>query len=265
MSKRPARAAIGAGAAVLFCAAVAALLVRRYPGPGGPAPAAIRSGKAARIFAAELEALRARENQMTDTVWQKELLAERQGQVFEELWDALNAATNKLALAASVPLRELIPPVLSERRNLAQGIVQYSPGGPGPAWGSSQWRLFLADRQAQGWELAQVEFLHNQFELDQANRPKQSRFFFTAHLANARRPERAIATMDQRGQLAAIEAPTLVLAGRDDPVTPPATAFHLHEAIARSALSVVPGAAHLPNIEQADRVNAVLLDHLLRP
>jgi 3-oxoadipate enol-lactonase len=75
----------------------------------------------------------------------------------------------------------------------------------------------------------------------------------------------AIATMDQRGLLAAIEAPTLVLAGRNDPVTPPATAFHLHEAIAESALSVIPGAAHLANIEQADRVNAVLLDHLLRP
>jgi pimeloyl-ACP methyl ester carboxylesterase len=30
-------------------------------------------------------------------------------------------------------------------------------------------------------------------------------------------------------------------------------------------LSVIPGAAHLANIEQADRVNAVLLDHLLRP
>jgi 3-oxoadipate enol-lactonase len=73
----------------------------------------------------------------------------------------------------------------------------------------------------------------------------------------------AIATMDQRPQLGAITAPTLVLAGRDDPVTPPATAFALHEAIADSALVVLPGAAHLANIEQPERFNAAVLDHLV--
>ena len=196
MSKRPAKAVIGAGAAVLFCAAVAALLVLRYPGPAGPAPAAIRSGKAARIFAAELEALRARENQMTDTVWQKELLAERHGYVFEELWDAFNAATNKLALAASVPIRELIPPILKLPRNLAHGMVEYDPDGAGPPWGAGEWHEFLSRKQAEGWELAQVEFRHNQFDVDQLNRPKQSRFAFTAHLANARPKERAIVEGD---------------------------------------------------------------------
>src|SRR6266516_3048224 len=158
MSTRAVKAVIGAVAAVLSCAAVATLLALRHRMPGVPDTAGNLGGKEIQTLAGELAALQAREKQVAATVWQKELLAERQGQVFEELWDALNAATNKLALAASVPLRELIPPVLSERRNLAQGIVQYSPGGPGPAWGSSQWRLFLADRQAQGWELAQVEF-----------------------------------------------------------------------------------------------------------
>jgi len=75
----------------------------------------------------------------------------------------------------------------------------------------------------------------------------------------------AIATMDQRTQLAAITAPTLVVAGSADPVTPPATALSLHEAIAGSALTVLPAAAHLANIEQADRFNAAVLDHLLDP
>jgi 3-oxoadipate enol-lactonase/4-carboxymuconolactone decarboxylase len=75
----------------------------------------------------------------------------------------------------------------------------------------------------------------------------------------------AIATMDQRSQLAAITAPTLVMAGSADPVTPPATALTLHEAIAGSALTVVPAAAHLANIEQPDRFNAAMLDHLLDP
>jgi 3-oxoadipate enol-lactonase len=73
----------------------------------------------------------------------------------------------------------------------------------------------------------------------------------------------AIATMDQRHLLGAIEAPTLVVAGSADPVTPPATAFALHGAIAGSALTVLAAAAHLANIEQPDRFNAAVLDHLL--
>ncbi len=73
----------------------------------------------------------------------------------------------------------------------------------------------------------------------------------------------AIATMDQRGLLAAIEAPTLVVAGSADPVTPPAMAFALHEAIPGSALTVLAAAAHLANIEQPARFNAALLDHLV--
>jgi 3-oxoadipate enol-lactonase len=72
----------------------------------------------------------------------------------------------------------------------------------------------------------------------------------------------AIATMDQRNLLGAIDAPTLVMAGRADPVTPPAIAFALHEAIPGSALTVLSAAAHLANIEQPERFNAAVLDHL---
>jgi 3-oxoadipate enol-lactonase/4-carboxymuconolactone decarboxylase len=73
----------------------------------------------------------------------------------------------------------------------------------------------------------------------------------------------AIASMDQRGDLARIQAPTLVLTGALDPVTPPATALALHEAIGGSSLVVVPGASHLAPLERPDAVTAALLDHLL--
>jgi 3-oxoadipate enol-lactonase/4-carboxymuconolactone decarboxylase len=75
----------------------------------------------------------------------------------------------------------------------------------------------------------------------------------------------AIAVMDQRSSLGAVRAPTLVLAGARDPVTPPATALALHEAIPDSAFVVLAGAAHLANIEQPERFTAAVLDHLLDP
>jgi len=72
----------------------------------------------------------------------------------------------------------------------------------------------------------------------------------------------AIAAMDQRGDLARVSAPTLVVAGAEDPVTPPARAQELQSGIAGASLLVLPGAAHLANIEQADAFNAALVDHL---
>jgi 3-oxoadipate enol-lactonase len=68
--------------------------------------------------------------------------------------------------------------------------------------------------------------------------------------------------LDLRDDLAAVGAPTLVVAGGEDPATPPARVRHLAERIAGARLVVVPGAAHLANVEQAATVTALLLDHL---
>jgi 3-carboxy-cis,cis-muconate cycloisomerase/3-oxoadipate enol-lactonase len=75
----------------------------------------------------------------------------------------------------------------------------------------------------------------------------------------------AIAAMDLRADLPRITAPTLVLAGRDDPATPPAHAEAIAAAIADARLEVVPGAAHLANIEQPGPVTRLLLEHLSDP
>jgi len=72
----------------------------------------------------------------------------------------------------------------------------------------------------------------------------------------------AIAAMDLRAGLGSIAAPTLVLAGADDPATPPPHAEAIVAAIPAARLEVVAGAAHLANIEQPQRVTRLLLDHL---
>jgi 3-oxoadipate enol-lactonase / 4-carboxymuconolactone decarboxylase len=71
----------------------------------------------------------------------------------------------------------------------------------------------------------------------------------------------AIGAMDQRDDLSAIAAPTLIIAGAEDPVVPPATAVAMHERIGGSSM-VVLRAAHLANIEQPERFAAAVIDHL---
>jgi 3-oxoadipate enol-lactonase/4-carboxymuconolactone decarboxylase len=75
----------------------------------------------------------------------------------------------------------------------------------------------------------------------------------------------AIAGMDLTGALAAIAAPTLVIAGALDPVTPPAMGAGLQGRIASSSLVVLPDASHLANLEQPDRFAAAVVDHLVGP
>ncbi len=72
----------------------------------------------------------------------------------------------------------------------------------------------------------------------------------------------ALATADLTSELGRIEAPTLVLGGAQDPVVPPASAAATMTAVRGSALCVLPGAAHLANVEQPEAFNSAVLQHL---
>lgn len=67
--------------------------------------------------------------------------------------------------------------------------------------------------------------------------------------------------MDLREDLAAVTAPTLVIAAAADPATPPAHAFDIVTRIAGAHLEVVPDAAHLVNVERPEIVTHYLLQH----
>lgn len=75
----------------------------------------------------------------------------------------------------------------------------------------------------------------------------------------------ALAAYDLRAELSRIAAPTLVVAGRDDPATPPAHARELADAIPDAALAEIPHAAHLATVERPGPVLAALLGHLAPP
>lgn len=72
----------------------------------------------------------------------------------------------------------------------------------------------------------------------------------------------AIAAMDQRGEISAITAPTLAIAGADDPATPPQMLADIVDAVADGTLLVVDDAAHLANAEQPATITAALIEHL---
>lgn len=69
---------------------------------------------------------------------------------------------------------------------------------------------------------------------------------------------------DTTGALASIRIPTLILVGEEDMITPPAASRSMQERIAGSELHVIPGAAHMSNLENPERFNALLKEFLER-
>jgi 3-oxoadipate enol-lactonase len=74
----------------------------------------------------------------------------------------------------------------------------------------------------------------------------------------------AIASMDLTADLSGITAPTLAVAGADDPATPPEHLERIAAGVKDGSLLVVPQAAHLACQEQPEAVTRALLDHLSR-
>jgi len=72
----------------------------------------------------------------------------------------------------------------------------------------------------------------------------------------------ALAEFDMRGELDAVRAPTLVIAGEDDPVGTPERAAAIGEEIEGSRVVILPGARHLAAVEKADEVTRELEQHL---
>ena len=73
---------------------------------------------------------------------------------------------------------------------------------------------------------------------------------------------RRVGAWDARERLSEIAAPTLVIAGEDDPATPVEHAELIASRVAGSRLVVLERAAHLANVERADAFTAAVLEHL---
>ena len=73
----------------------------------------------------------------------------------------------------------------------------------------------------------------------------------------------AISAFDVRDRLGEITAPTLTIAGAEDPATTPDMVRFIADGIPGARLVVVPRAAHLPNATDPEVVNEALRRHVL--
>ncbi|HUZ68897.1 MAG TPA: alpha/beta fold hydrolase [Candidatus Saccharimonadales bacterium] len=72
----------------------------------------------------------------------------------------------------------------------------------------------------------------------------------------------ALASCDLRDRIHRIDAPTMLIAGADDPIVRPSAAVLFGASFRDASVAVVPDAAHLVNVEQPDIVSRLVLEHL---
>ncbi len=66
-------------------------------------------------------------------------------------------------------------------------------------------------------------------------------------------------TFDLRNEIQQISCPTLIIAGEDDPSTPPFYSTYMAEQIPQSKLVILPKSGHYVMLEQTERFNQVIL------
>jgi pimeloyl-ACP methyl ester carboxylesterase len=82
------------------------------------------------------------------------------------------------------------------------------------------------------------------------------------HAATWRRALQALRDFDRRAALAHLHVPTLMVAGAEDRVTPPAVLQAMAAAVHGARCVTLAQAGHLPHLEQPDEFDALLLDFL---
>ena len=143
-------------------------------------------------LAIQLARLEAKERRINDTTWKDEILAQQYGQTFETLWDEINAVSNKLSVAASFPVGELVLPRWGAVQALPHDIEVRVNEGKGSVLSESDWGDFVKESIRKDWQLHQIEIRHSRFTLSDSGNPQTSHFYFSAHLTNPSRSMRAI-------------------------------------------------------------------------
>jgi hypothetical protein len=178
-------------ALALGIASTGAWLLRERRDPSQDQVLPGSDGRSVRELAEELGKLEAREQEMDQTLWAPERLAQHCGLVFDQLWDSINAATNRIETVRGFQFEELWVAEYRPAQQLRQRIAVWEPSEGRSLWRADHWRQFLDQQQRDGWQLAQIELRHNRFETTTNGLPKQSAFYFSAHLINALRNARA--------------------------------------------------------------------------
>jgi enediyne biosynthesis protein E4 len=131
----------------------------------------------------------AQQNQLDQTVWATELLAEKHEDVFVKLWDDLRAQVDEFATLENFLFGELLcgkpGPAAKHDHGIEEFRLDQTPQKTTP----QQWHQLLKTWKSEGYRIEQTEWRHPQFE---PGPPAKSLISIVAHVNNPAKKERLI-------------------------------------------------------------------------
>jgi 3-oxoadipate enol-lactonase len=128
---------------------------------------------------------------------------------------------------------------------------------------AEMWNARIATAEAEGVEGLVESTIGRWFTAPFAERDPESIEFVANMIRQTAAPgyiacASAVRDMSQTDILSRISAPTIIIVGEEDPACTVEQSRVLHEHISGSELVIIPEAAHLSNIEQADKFTTTL-------
>ncbi|MBI3415602.1 MAG: CRTAC1 family protein [Verrucomicrobia bacterium] len=163
--------------------------IKPSPAPGVPTMA---QTEAQRFL--ELESKQAQEDQ---TIWAREMEAQRHEQVFIKLWDQLRASEDFVGVCDRFSQGDIVLGTLSKPANTGQAILQRHLENPTRRLGREEWLKLLRDWKENGFRLEQSEWRHARF-VSETNGAASSVFALTLHVRRAEPEQRWIVRGDLR-------------------------------------------------------------------
>ena len=123
------------------------------------------------------------------TVWKEETAAQQVEAVFTDLWDELRGAKDKFAPLAEFDFSSLALPEPQSKRTLEWNIIdrRLKLSADAKPMNPAEWKVWLAARKAEGWELIESEWHQETFAFREGSDEADSLFRFTIHAQNETR------------------------------------------------------------------------------
>ena len=143
-------------------------------------------------------ALETSQKNLDETVWAKELLAEKYEDIFIKLWDDLRARKDRFTVLQQFGFGELVlgSPQTPEQREWNIHVTHFD--NPTRRLLPQDWRELVQAYEGQGYAIDQTEWRHPRFQSD--DHGASSIVALTMHIKNVERQERVILKANLRIQ-----------------------------------------------------------------
>jgi enediyne biosynthesis protein E4 len=136
-------------------------------------------------------ALEAQQRHLDETIWAKEILAQRFEKVFVDLWDELRRQPDPWAVLENFSFKLLRLGTAQPSEALENGVSRIRFAEPLRSLDRNEWKSTLQKFRVDGYRIAQSEWRQQQFETSRHS-PPQSTIAMSLHLLNPEKQRRIL-------------------------------------------------------------------------